>query len=63
MNDHDKNERGFSPWTIQLIGLAAQVAMTYGIMTTQVNWMRADINRLEVKIQKMEDRALETKAK
>jgi hypothetical protein len=57
-----KDERGFSPWTIQIIGLAVQAAVTYGIMSTQIQWMRADINRLEVQIAKVEAR-YEAKAK
>ena len=53
---NNKDERGFSPWTIQIIGLAVQAAVTYGIMSTQIQWMRSDINRLENQITKIEAR-------
>jgi hypothetical protein len=58
----NNTERGFNPWTIQIISLAVQAAVTYGIMSTQIQWMRADISRLEAQLSKVEAR-YETKEK
>jgi hypothetical protein len=47
---------------LSVMTLLAFAGYEYGIMSTQIQWMRADINRLEVQIAKVEAR-YEAKAK
>lgn len=41
---------------IPVATLVLNAAMTYGVVSTQIQWLRADLNRQQVQIDRLETR-------
>jgi hypothetical protein len=61
-NADQRAERGLqrAPWfeqlAVPLVMLVANAAVTYGILTTQMQWIRADLDRQQRNIERIEMR-------
>lgn len=46
-----------------LVGLVVHAGITYGIVTTQLEWIRSDLNRHERQMARIEDRLMSPQTK